>query len=71
MISNHFPDLAHAEWRKSTHSGNGNDTCVEAARVQDVVAFRDSTDPAGPALAVTPAAARALARQIKAREHDL
>jgi hypothetical protein len=43
-------DLTSAAWRKSTHSNNGGN-CVEVARnLPGVVAVRDSTDPAGPAL---------------------
>lgn len=61
-------DLSRADWRKSTHSENAN-TCVEVARnLPGIVAVRDSVDPAGPALVVTPgewrqflAAARSLA----------
>jgi hypothetical protein len=54
-------DLSRAAWRKSTHSNNGGD-CVEVAgtgpavAVRDsAVAVRDSKDPAGAALAFTPA----------------
>jgi hypothetical protein len=49
------PDLANARWFKSTRSGN-NGSCVEVAFVGDVVATRDSKNPSGPALVVTPAA---------------
>jgi hypothetical protein len=43
-----------AVWRKSTHSNNGGE-CVEVAHAGlGVVAVRDSNDPAGPALALTP-----------------
>ncbi len=47
-------DLTHARWRKSTRSGTtGN--CVEVADNLDVVvAVRDSKDPEGPALTVSP-----------------
>lgn len=42
------------QWRKSSRSNNG--TCVEVAmNLSGVVAVRDSKDPAGPILAVTPA----------------
>jgi hypothetical protein len=47
-------DLSCAVWRKSTHSENAN-TCVEVARnLPGIVAVRDSVDPNGPALVVTP-----------------
>ena len=47
-------DLSRAAWRKSTHSNNGGD-CVEVAGTGPAVAVRDSKDPAGAALAFTPA----------------
>ncbi|WP_440098857.1 DUF397 domain-containing protein [Streptosporangium sp. H16] len=53
MIS---PDLSGAEFRKSSLSGGGND-CVEVAtNLLDLVAVRDSKDPAGPALTFSPTA---------------
>ena len=49
-------DLNHADWRKSSYSGTNGGNCVEVARnLPGVVAVRDSKDPAGPALAFTPA----------------
>lgn len=47
--------LSDARWFKSSRSGN-NGTCVEVAFVGDAVATRDSKNPSGPALVVTPAA---------------
>ncbi|MEU8201498.1 DUF397 domain-containing protein [Streptosporangium sp. NPDC049046] len=53
MIS---PDLSDAEFRKSSLSGGGND-CVEVAtNLPGLVAVRDSKDPAGPALTLSPTA---------------
>ncbi len=43
-----------ARWRKSSHSGGGND-CVEIAVVADTAAVRDSKNPAGPTLRFGPA----------------
>jgi hypothetical protein len=42
-------------WRKSSYSGNGGGNCVEVARnIPHVVAVRDSKDPYGPVLTLTP-----------------
>jgi len=51
-------DLSGAIWRKSTRSNNGG-ACVEVAtNLPDVVAIRDSKNPAGPKLVVRPEAWR-------------
>jgi hypothetical protein len=43
----------YANWRKSSYSlANGN--CVEVGTGQALVAVRDSTDPDGPVLDVSP-----------------
>jgi len=43
-------------WRKSSHSGNGGVECVEVSvqRGAGVVAVRDSKDPQGGVLAISP-----------------
>jgi hypothetical protein len=54
-MSTYRAKLAHADWRKSTHSG-ANGECVEVARLPGGQrAVRDSKDPNGPALIFTPA----------------
>lgn len=59
-----FP--AEAQWRVSSHSGGGNSTCVEVAlNIPGVVGVRDSVDPAGPVLVISPSAWRALTLRIK------
>ncbi|RAY11062.1 DUF397 domain-containing protein [Actinomadura craniellae] len=45
-------DLSHAIWRKSHHSGTG-DNCVELAALPGVVAIRDSKNPQGGTLILT------------------
>jgi hypothetical protein len=40
-------------WRKSSHSGGGND-CVEIARFDSGTAVRDSKNPEGPRLSFGP-----------------
>ncbi|WP_052866875.1 DUF397 domain-containing protein [Streptomyces niger] len=44
-------------WRKSSYSTNEGGECVEVAEVSTaLVAIRDSKDPHGPIVTVTPAA---------------
>jgi uncharacterized protein DUF397 len=48
-------DMFNVNWRKSTYSfSNGN--CVEVGTGREVVAVRDSTDPDGPVINVSPRA---------------
>jgi uncharacterized protein DUF397 len=60
-------DLSRATWRKSTYSSqDGN--CVEVARsLPGIVAVRDSKDPDGPKLLVSPPAWRAFVRGLRVR----
>ncbi|HEX6357565.1 DUF397 domain-containing protein [Actinophytocola sp.] len=48
-------NLHGVEWRKSTFS-TASGECVEVARGAEAVGVRDSKNPAGPALTVTPTA---------------
>lgn len=48
--------LGATAWRKSTYSGGTGGECVEVAAGPCRIAVRDSKNPEGPALAVTPAA---------------
>ncbi|HKN53073.1 MAG TPA: DUF397 domain-containing protein [Amycolatopsis sp.] len=52
-------ELSRARWRKSSHSGGGND-CVEVAFVGDGAAVRDSKDPDGGAFRLTASGWRGL-----------
>ncbi|GGM58458.1 hypothetical protein GCM10012275_32090 [Longimycelium tulufanense] len=45
--------LSAVSWRKSSRSGSSS-MCVEVARSSGWVALRDSKDPTGPALVVSP-----------------
>lgn len=45
--------LARARWRTSSHSG-ASGTCVEVADLDGHRAVRDSKNPTGPALIITP-----------------
>jgi hypothetical protein len=46
MTTHQQPDLTALQWRKSSHSGSGNN-CVEVASMAAAVAVRDSKDPDG------------------------
>ncbi|MEU9008546.1 DUF397 domain-containing protein [Streptomyces sp. NPDC048479] len=48
--------LGPAAWRKSSYSGDTGGQCIEVAAHPCRIAVRDSKNPDGPALAVTPAA---------------
>jgi hypothetical protein len=64
-VTNLQRELTGAVWRKSSRSGSG-DQCVEmAALSSDLRAVRDSKDPAGPALVLTPSAWRGRLDAIK------
>lgn len=62
-------DLTRAQWRKASYSSTNGGACVEVARnLPGAVAMRDSKDPAGGALVVSPAAWRAFAAGVRAGE---
>ncbi|MFA1549659.1 DUF397 domain-containing protein [Actinomadura chokoriensis] len=56
-------------WRKSSRSGSQSQNCVECARLPTghhaIVGIRDSTDPDGPRLALSPEAWGALLSHLK------
>jgi uncharacterized protein DUF397 len=56
--------LSQARWFKSSRSLD-NGTCVEVAFVPGHVAARDSKDPSGPALVLSPAAWTAFLGAVK------
>jgi hypothetical protein len=58
-------DLPAFAWRKSSHSGDQGE-CVEVAGLAaGSIAVRDSKDPDGPRLLLTPGDFRALVRAAK------
>ncbi|GAA4225196.1 DUF397 domain-containing protein [Actinomadura meridiana] len=58
-------DLSTARWRKSSRSSNNGGDCVELARINDTVAIRDSKNPHGPKLLLTPHQLHHLTQSIK------
>lgn len=59
-------------WRKSSYSGNGGGNCVEVAcNLPRVVAVRDSKDPHGPVLTLTPGTWRDFIADVKAGRRNL
>ena len=56
------------EWRKSSRSNTTGGDCVELRGRAGCVDVRDSKDPSGPKLALTPAAWRDLVGRIKGDE---
>jgi hypothetical protein len=50
-------DLSSARWRKSTHSNGQGGDCLEFAdNIPGIVPVRDSKNPTGPALLLSPSA---------------
>jgi hypothetical protein len=61
-----------AQWRKSSYSGGNGGNCVEVARnLPTIVAVRDSKNPDGPALTMSPAGWDAFVQGIKQGDFDL
>ncbi|WP_190856338.1 DUF397 domain-containing protein [Actinomadura sp. RB99] len=58
-------------WRTSSHSGGDATQCVEVAGRAQMVAARDSKDPAGPVLTFGPGEWRAFLADVKRGAHDL
>ena len=59
-------DLSRAVWRKSSYSGGNGGQCVEVAQdLPALVAVRDSKDPDGGRLILTPAAWTAFVDLVK------
>jgi Domain of unknown function (DUF397) len=65
-------DLTSAIWRKSSYSGSNGGNCVEVAQnLPELVAVRDSKDPSGSALTLSPQSWTAFTRGLKDGEFDL
>lgn len=60
-------DLTSAIWRKSSYTGSNGGNCVEVAfNLAGAVAVRDSKNPGGGTLVLSPAAWRTLIASVKA-----
>lgn len=65
-------DLTNAVWHKSSRSSSNGGDCVEVAdNLPEVVAVRDSKDPAGPALLFERDSWTAFLDSVKAGEFDI
>lgn len=61
-------DISHVTWRKASYSGGNGGDCVEVASTGEaLVAVRDSKDPNGAKLAVTPPAWESFIQQVRSR----
>jgi hypothetical protein len=59
--------LHRARWRTSTHSGQ-NGSCIQVAgNLPGIVAVRDSKDPDGPNVIISPGAWRRFTTRVKAK----
>ncbi|MEU0516849.1 DUF397 domain-containing protein [Streptosporangium sp. NPDC006007] len=64
-------DLSQAVWRKSSRSGDSGGNCVEVAgNLPGVVAVRDSKNPTGPALLLSPDAWESFISSLKSGKLD-
>lgn len=58
--------MAFTTWRKSSRSTSPDSACVEVAFAEVEAAIRDSKNPAGPILIITPGSWRAFTQQVAA-----
>jgi Domain of unknown function (DUF397) len=71
-------DLTGAVWRRPSHGGGEDGSCIEVAVVagskegsEQVIAMRDGSNPDGPALIFTPDEWRAFTAGVMDGEFDL
>jgi Domain of unknown function (DUF397) len=55
-----------ATWRKSSHSGTNQSACVEVAGLSTGIGLRDSKNPTGGHLTISPHSFTTLVRKLKA-----
>ncbi|GAA3837231.1 DUF397 domain-containing protein [Streptomyces phyllanthi] len=59
-------DLTHVQWRKSSYSGSSGGDCVEVAPLTPHIAVRDSKNPRGGTLILSPEAYSAFVEHLSA-----
>lgn len=64
------PNLAQAEWRKSSYSGANGGSCVEVAKLGGIVAVRNSNHPDAGTVFFTKAEIGAFLMGVKVGEFD-
>ncbi|WNV89032.1 DUF397 domain-containing protein [Umezawaea sp. Da 62-37] len=64
------PDLSSARWRTSSYSNGSNGNCVQVAHVGEVMAVRDSKNPAGPVLLLRQSGLTAFLDAVKVDQFD-
>jgi Domain of unknown function (DUF397) len=63
--------IADAGWRRSSYSGgSGSSNCVDVRDYPGTIAVRDSKNPDGPELALSPVGWRAFTTGVKAGLYD-
>lgn len=62
-------DVTGAIWRRSSYSNGSGGDCVEVADLDGRYLVRDSKNPAGPALAVTPAGWSAFTSGVRSGDY--
>jgi hypothetical protein len=63
--------MENLNWRKSTRSANGGETCVELARTPRSIAVRDSKDTTAPYIEMTRRTLRQFLTDMKQGKYDL
>ena len=64
-------NLTHARWRKASRSISTGADCVETASLHGLIAVRDSKEPDGPKLFLSPDGWRRLAERVTGGELDV
>ena len=62
--------MRHLTWHKSRYSSDQGGNCIEVAKLEKHRAIRDSKEPAGPVLTITPAQWSAFTTAVQADQFD-